>query len=350
MHSGRQPTTTPPPLAVGYGVPRASLVIPTRNRCAALARTLTSLTVQDTSDFEVIVADDGSTDDTPAVVRRFDERLDLRYLRKAHRGIASARSSAMRVARGDVIIQTDDDRLATPSFVADHLAGHAGGAPRVLAGQQRALLAEWSATAALPASAVAATLARHPELAAAFLLPSAELISAAALGEDLPGILAGFELPEPWWTGYALPIIGRYGPDLAGFAFPWTMAVGGNSSLPRALAEQIGYLDEEFQGWGLEDTDFHFRLCQAGATTHILPNATSYHQLHHRGAERHVEWTINARRLLRKHASVDLALYVAAVRRRTPMLEASDHAVAIRAAPAPAQAEILRTHREVIGA
>lgn len=339
----RRAPRRPPPLA--------SLTIPTRNRCAALERTLTSLLHQTEPRFEVVLVDDGSDDDTPEVARRFAERLDLRYLRKAHRGVASARSSAMRAARGDLLIQTDDDRLASPTFVADHLAGHAatGGAPYMLAGQQRGILTEWSAAAQLPSNAVATIVARHPHLAPRFLEPTAELLSAARLAAEPAAACAELELPEPWWTSYAVPLVERYGPDLEGFAFPWTMAVGGNSSIPRQLAEQIDYLDESFVGWGLEDTDFHFRLCQAGARTRVLPDAVSYHQIHRRGPELGREWTQNARRLLQKHASLELCLYVAAVRRRTPISAASDQALAIAAAPRVAIDEIIRIHREAAG-
>jgi GT2 family glycosyltransferase len=342
-----------PPGATARRVqPRASLTIPTRNRCAALERTLTSLLLQTEPAFEVIVVDDGSEDDTPQMVRRFSDRLDLRYLRKAHRGVATARTAAMRAARGDIVIQTDDDRLASPTFVADHVAAHAAteGAPYVLAGQQRAILTEWSVAANLPATAVASALARNPHLAPVFLEPHAELVTSARLLEDFAGALAAFELPEPWWQSYAAPLAQHYGPDLEGFAFPWTMAVGGNSSLPRALAEAVGYLDESFVGWGLEDTDFHFRLCQAGARTRVLPNALSYHQLHRRGPELGFEWTANARRLLVKHASVELCLYVAATRRRTPLIAASAAALALAAAPKVVTDELIRVHREALGA
>lgn len=330
--------------------PRASLTIPTRNRCAALDRTLSSLLAQTEPSFEVIIVDDGSEDDTPQVVRRYQAQLDLRYLRKAHRGCASSRSAAMRASRGDIVIQTDDDRIASPTFVADHLAGHAAGAgAAILAGQQRGILTEWSAAANLPASAVASVLARNPELVRAFLEPRAELVSAAQVLEDLPAVLERFALPEPWWENFAAPLLAQYGPALEGFAFPWTMAVGGNTSVPRALAEEVGYLDESFVGWGLEDTDFHFRLCRAGATTRVLEGAVSYHQLHRRGPELGVEWTANARRLLAKHASVELCLYIAAARRRTSMVAASTAALAIAASPKVVTDELIRAHREALG-
>ena len=239
------------------------------------------------------------------------------------------------------------------THMVEEYARHAGHAalpgPAILAGRQRAILTEWSAAANLPATAVAQVLARNPELAGAFLEPRAELVSAARVFEDLAGVIAAFELPEPWWESYAVPLVAHYGPNLEGFAFPWTMAVGGNSSLPRALAEEVGYLDESFVGWGLEDTDFHFRLCQAGARTRVLEGAVSYHQLHRRGPELGAEWTANARRLLAKHASVELCLYIAATRRRASIIAASAAAATIAASPKVVTDELIRAHREALG-
>ena len=330
-------------------MPRASLVIPTRNRARVLARTLAALRHQTEPDFEVVVADDGSDDDTPEVVRTWGAHLDLRYLRRAHRGIAAARSAAMRAARGAVLIQTDDDRIAAPGFVAEHVAAHADGR-WLVAGTQRAVLAEWSAAAELPATAVAAVVARTPAVAARLAAPQAELVSPAELTDDLAGPLATFGVDEPWWQRHAAPLVARYGPTLDGYAFPWAAAVGGNTSVPADLAAQVDYLDEQFVGWGLEDADFHYRLCQAGARVKLIDGGTNYHQLHRRGPELGREWLANARRLLHKHAALELSTYVVAVLRQAPLPEASAVAIAAATAAPELQAELARCHRELLAA
>jgi glycosyltransferase involved in cell wall biosynthesis len=267
---------------LGAMVPCASLVIPTRDRSRALARTLAALTRQRRTDFEVVIVDDGSTDDTAAMLDGFRDRLDLTVVRQAGRGIAAARTVAMRAARAPILIQSDDDRVPDANFVADHVAAHAAAAtvgPRVVAGQQRGLLAAWSVADDLPAAALAAVVARDPAVAAAVGAPAVELVSPEALAADLDGALARLAVDEPWWVRHGGPLRARYGADLEGFAFPWAAAIGGNTSVPAELAAAVGYLDDGFVSWGLEDTDFHYRLCQAGARVHLLDGGRSYHQL-----------------------------------------------------------------------
>lgn len=142
--------------------------------------------------------------------------------------------------------------------------------------------------------------------------------------------------------------VGRFGPTLDGYAFPWALAIGGNTSVPADLAATVGHLDEQFVGWGLEDTDFHVRLCQAGARVKVVTGAVSYHQLHRRGPELGQQWRANAVRLLDKHGDLALSSYVVAVLRQTPLIDASALATIARAAAPEIQAELVRCHRELV--
>jgi GT2 family glycosyltransferase len=172
-------------------------------------------------------------------------------------------------------------------------------------------------------------LGHHPELLARLAEPEAELITPEALAADLEAAIAGFDLDEPWWESHPRLVLEQW-PELAGFAFPWSLGVTGNLSVPRAAAEQVGLLDERFVGWGLEDTDLHFRLHRAGATTVVLAGGLGYHQVHRRGPELAWEWARNAIYLLDKHASLELALWIAVCRRRLSLGDAQriadDHA------------------------
>ena len=97
--------------------PYFSVVIPTFNRSASLLQTLRSCWQQSFTDFEVILVDDGSTDDTAEVVQQIDDNR-LQFVRQPNGGPANARNNGMRVAQGRFIAFLDSDDVWYP----DHLA------------------------------------------------------------------------------------------------------------------------------------------------------------------------------------------------------------------------------------
>lgn len=99
-----------------------SVVIPTYNRAKHLRRVLRALEAQDLApdSFEVVVVDDGSTDDTPAVLReRFAYALTA--LRQDNAGPAAARNAAVRASTGNFIVFIDDDVVPAPSLLRRHI-------------------------------------------------------------------------------------------------------------------------------------------------------------------------------------------------------------------------------------
>lgn len=96
-----------------HDAPFFSVIMPVYNRGAFVARALNSCLRQSFEDFEVVVVDDGSTDDSVAVVRSFDDpRVRLLELGTNH-GRCPARNSGMRIAKGKwfVFLDSDDELL-----------------------------------------------------------------------------------------------------------------------------------------------------------------------------------------------------------------------------------------------
>lgn len=101
--------------------PRISVVIPTRDRSDKVLRCLLSLTRQSFKDFEVIVVNDGSRDDTLSQLERIaaeHPELNLRIIHHSHpRGANPSRNEAIRASRGSLIAFLDDDCAAEPLWL-----------------------------------------------------------------------------------------------------------------------------------------------------------------------------------------------------------------------------------------
>ncbi len=100
-------------------IPALSAVVCTLNRSGYLRKTLESLYGQTLprAEYEVIVVDNGSTDDTGSVVESFRGAGNLRYLRDPVLGLSQARNTGWENARGDIVAYLDDDALAAPDWL-----------------------------------------------------------------------------------------------------------------------------------------------------------------------------------------------------------------------------------------
>ncbi len=103
-----------------------SVVIPTYNRAPILSRTIQNVLDQTYSNIELIVVDDGSTDETLAVLEKFRDRV--RVIQQANAGPAAARNRGLEAARGEIIAFQDSDDSWQPGKLARqvHLLERAG--------------------------------------------------------------------------------------------------------------------------------------------------------------------------------------------------------------------------------
>ena len=101
--------------------PRVSVVIPTYNRAGLLPAAIASLQAQTMSDLEIIVVDDGSTDDTASAVRPFLADSRVRYVTQANQGRSAARNHGAQLAQADFLGFLDSDDFQLPGAVEAHL-------------------------------------------------------------------------------------------------------------------------------------------------------------------------------------------------------------------------------------
>jgi len=216
------------------------VIIPTYNSCDELGETLYHLTTQriPAGEFEVIVADDGSSDATAEVAESFSGRLMLRYCFQEDLGfrVAAARNGGARLASGEILIFLDTGCLAGADFVRRHLASHAddsGG--RAVAGYIYGFN---------PGNSV-------PGLR--------DVLDRRSL-EEVLAHYAG----APAFLDVRHTRLARYEFDLGRLAVPWSLFFGGNISLRARDFWAVGGFDEKITGWAVEDLELGFRLTRRG--------------------------------------------------------------------------------------
>ncbi len=241
-----------------------SVVIPAYNRRAILRKTLLALESQTIppEQFEVIVVDDGSSDDTMAMLKQFKASFTLKALSQPHQGANAARNLAIREASGEIVLITGDDMIPEPAFLEAHLKFH-----RQHSSELDAMLGfiDWS-----------------PEIR---ITPFMHFIVSPEGGQQ-----------------FAFHVV-REGK--ADFRLFYTS----NISLKRSLLlEQTTLFDQDFTYPAYDDTELGYRLARQGMQIHYNPMAVTRH--HH---EITVEGFVHRQRkaghmaviLARKHPELD---------------------------------------------
>lgn len=217
-----------------------SVVIPTHNRSKILKECLQALFKQDLEDkdYEVIVVDDGSRDNTGVIVRQLKRtHKNLHYYKQENKGQGIARNNGVSHSKGNIVLFIGDDIVATPGFLSGHLRLHLRHS-----GENEAVLG---------------FTAWHPKLT-----------------------------PTPYmqWVTNGSSILGKFGGHQ--FAYEklkdkkeadYNFFYTSNISLKRSLVERFPF-DPLFSGYGWEDIELGYRMHKrVGLKLFYNAHAIAYH-------------------------------------------------------------------------
>ena len=106
------------PVAAPIAAPLVSVILPVWNRADLVVEAIKSVQLQIYTNWELIVVDDGSTDQSGEKIAQFLEDKRIQYLRIPHQGVSAARNVGLANSRGDLIAYLDSDDLWYPAFLA----------------------------------------------------------------------------------------------------------------------------------------------------------------------------------------------------------------------------------------
>ena len=240
-----------------------SVVITTYNRPDALAAVMAACFLQDDQNFEIIIADDGSTANTRDCIARLAAHapVPVKHVWQPDDGFraAMARNRGTLAATGDYIIFLDGDCVPQRDFIARH---RALAQPGFLVSGSRILLSQALTERALQDGIDVAGL---------------------GLGERLRLRLAG-DMNKVLQTVLRWPDLGR-----VRRTFSWRRIKSCNLAVWKADLMAVNGFDESFTGWGHEDSDLVVRLFHAGVLRKDGAMATEVLHLWHREAQRDQE-------------------------------------------------------------
>jgi glycosyltransferase involved in cell wall biosynthesis len=129
--------------------PLVSVVIPAYNYAQYVAETIDSVIAQTYPAIDIIVIDDGSTDDTAAVVAAYSDKV--RYIYQHNAGLSAARNTGTNHARGQYIVYLDADDKLQPTFIAETYAALQADPTAAFAYSQQQFFEAAQGTTAFPA-------------------------------------------------------------------------------------------------------------------------------------------------------------------------------------------------------
>lgn len=246
-----------------------SLIITTFNWPQALNLVLYSVTRQSIKPSQVIVADDGSNPATGAVIQSYKSHLPVESVWQPDNGFRAARARNLAILRVkyDYIIFVDGDCVLPPDFIQNHLRlAHQG---KIVAGS-RALISEQETNRSTQNNK------RNPT----------DQLFASYKFTNVP--LGNLRDTKP---------------------YAWSTVRSCNFGIHKAHVIKVKGFDEDYTGWGREDSDFVVRLIQSGVTIRSGRFAACVAHLYHEERSRDRLFSNDAR-FVRTHLGNEAALAI----------------------------------------
>jgi len=226
---------------------RTSLIITTYNRPDALNLVLQSVENQTTLPFEVIIADDGSTEETSFLIEEYKSRSNLNIIHSWQEDsgfrLARSRNKAILLGKSDYIIQVDGDMILHKDFVTDHIKNASKGF---------------------------------------FIQGSRVLLNETATKEAIKNRVKKFSFFHTGISNRKNAIHSNFLSEMLSFSSNKISGLRGcNMSFYRSDFILVNGYNNLIEGWGREDTEFVVRLLNAGIKRKNLKFAAIQYHLWH---------------------------------------------------------------------
>ncbi len=231
-----------------------SVIIPTHDRARIIGRAVESALAQTYTHLEVVVADDGSSDNTREVVEAYGSRVI--YARQANAGVSAARNFGMRNARGEFIAFLDSDDAWQPWKIEAQINALTRHPEAGLVWTDMAAMDERDRV--LDQRYLRTMYSAYEDVHIEQALPQVDVLGALST-----------RAPQPFWSAAV-----REG-DLSSRILLGNLVHTSTVLFRRSSCERTGGFDESFARAG-EDYEFYIRLCSAGPVVFIDAPSTLY--------------------------------------------------------------------------
>ena len=250
-----------------YSLPSASIIIPTYNRSRLLKLTLDSIVNQaiDKKQFEVIVADDGSKDNTRDLVASYSNKLDISYYFLEDKGYrpGAARNVGIANAKGDIIILIDSGIILGSGCIKAHLEFHG----KNLSNE----------------AMIGYVYGFDQENANGDVLE--RILSVENFDESVE-----YFKTRKCYLDIREEIYTICSDDLSTLPAPWAFFWTCNVSLAKKVLLEVGMFDPRYDGyWGVEDLDLAYRVYLNSNNFRLNREAVSIHYPHEKDVEKRLK-------------------------------------------------------------